>query len=449
MTSNSLGAENLPLDVWRVIFEQLVGDYETLCNIGLTCYAWRSLSLPCLLQWTDLSSHNNGRVPEHECEILPVLYADFHAKYRPPNLVPRQRAFLRLMTERPELAKYVKKFEWTLVWANTWKNSDDDSLTAIDRGTWNVFSRLTNVTELDLASLHDIWEDDFVRKNPDHLFPAVTRLRLVGWMHRGLVKAILRSINASKLRKIEFDYLEDQGTLPNDVPLNWELAEEFAPNSKRTDRTAIVSDELYRRQESGDACIFPGPMWLPMRLLSASSLDSLTYLEVRLAPFEEIVDLRNYHTYFHETANMISKARQSLRTLIVAFEESHQFYKDYEHYPRGGCRFWQQYCGSTYRPRCIEMAMAFLNRCFAALRQGPYPDLREVRLEGFHVLITPNPLGPPATAPLEDIFRSVRDLPFENTTFSQTRMIDHRDVFLGFDCAVPDIKRLDELMRNS
>lgn len=176
MAANFSRATTLPFDVWSLIFEQLTNDYKPLCNIGLTCRDWRLLSLPHLLRSVDLSSHNNGRLPQHESEDLPIVYADYDAKYRQPNLVPRQRAFLRLITVRPELAKYVKSLRWTLIWLDF----KERCLTDIDRQTWYVFSRMTNVSKLDFASLHDVSDDDYVRQNPSRLFPAVTHLRLLG-----------------------------------------------------------------------------------------------------------------------------------------------------------------------------------------------------------------------------------------------------------------------------
>jgi hypothetical protein len=92
-----------------------------------------------------------------------------------------------------------------------WKDFDDDGLTDIDLQTWDVFSRMQNVARLDLASLHDISDQPYIRQNPARLFPAVTHLRLVGWMHRGLVRALVTSFDARKLDCLELDHLEDEG----------------------------------------------------------------------------------------------------------------------------------------------------------------------------------------------------------------------------------------------
>ncbi len=126
-----------------LVFQQLIGDCVALRNISLVSCAWRTLSWPYLLNYVDLSSHNiERRITECENSILPVIYSHHHVKYRPQSLVPRQRAFLHLVTAQPNLGKYVKSFTWILVWRDTWRDYDRSSLLDIDRETWNVFVRL-------------------------------------------------------------------------------------------------------------------------------------------------------------------------------------------------------------------------------------------------------------------------------------------------------------------
>lgn len=115
------------------------------------------------------------------------------------------------MVDRPQLANYVNFFTWTLVW----RGYEGDHLTEIDFQTWAVFSELIKVSHLDLASLYHYDNDDHVRQNPATLFPEVRDLRLLGWMHRALVTAILTSLDSSKLWSLQFDYLQDEGALPN------------------------------------------------------------------------------------------------------------------------------------------------------------------------------------------------------------------------------------------
>ncbi|GIZ44064.1 hypothetical protein CKM354_000727300 [Cercospora kikuchii] len=203
--------QGIPLDVLLLLFEQLTEDTRTLCAIGLACRDFRRLSLPFLLRDVDISSHNNRRVPEHDNIMVREAYADYDGDYRPENLVPRQHAFLHLLKDRPELAPYVRRFTWTLVWgeieelvAKTSGNKDAGALSqkimrSTEAETWSIFSRMMNVRDLDLASLHHVAVASIVRDNPPKLFPAVTELRLVGWMHRGLASAIITTLDPKQL----------------------------------------------------------------------------------------------------------------------------------------------------------------------------------------------------------------------------------------------------------
>lgn len=294
----------LAAEILLMVFENLVGDTETFIRVGLVCRSWRALSLPLLLRD---SSHNNGRLHEHdelECFFRPFVMADYSDQFRPRNLVTRQRAFLRLMTHHPELARHVKAFTWTLVWMDF----DDDSLTDIDLHTWVIFGRMQNVARLDLASLHYIGDQPYIRQAPARLFPAVTHLRLVGWMHRGLVRAIVTSIDATKLRSLKLDRLQDEGALPDGGPMQQDVAWEYASDHRGDPYSDQgIDDDLWARQERGHAAIFPGPMWFPLRLLRQYRLAAMAHLEIRLGSFDLRLDERNQITMFHETAQFIRR----------------------------------------------------------------------------------------------------------------------------------------------
>lgn len=291
-------------DIMLLVFDELVGDATTLARVGLVSRSWRTLSLPFLFRDIDLSCHNNGRLPEHEDPSFPLLFgvvmSDYSDRYRPRNLVTRQRAFLRLMTERPELATKVKALAWTLVW----QDFDDEGLGDIDLRTWDVFGLMRNVARLDLASLHEIGWEPFIRQNPSRLFPAVTHLRLVGWMHRGLVKAILSSLDTSRLVHLNLDHLQDEGALPNGKPMEDDWARESLYS---LDASEDIDDDLFARQEMGGVAIFPGPMWYPLRLLREQSLASMSHLHVRLGPVDRQIDRRNYFCMFKELSDFIRR----------------------------------------------------------------------------------------------------------------------------------------------
>lgn len=150
---SSLG--QLPPDIVALIADQLVGDSQSLASPIQTCRGWHGACVPALLHTVDLSSHYAGRQPEHEDHDLAphfsLVKADYNNKYRPRNnLVPRQRAFLRLMTGKPEITRHVRDVTWMLIWMDF----EEEEITDIDRQTSSVFSRLANVVRLELASLH-------------------------------------------------------------------------------------------------------------------------------------------------------------------------------------------------------------------------------------------------------------------------------------------------------
>jgi hypothetical protein len=443
-------------DVLQLVFRQLAGDNATLLNISLTCRAWRSLVLPAVFQVVDISSHNNGRQPQHESSVRTLVYADYSGEFRPQNLVSRQRAFLRLVTDKPELVRYVKSFTWTLIWLDNWweSNSDDDHLTKIDRQTWDVFGRMVNVTHLDLASLHRIDEDEYIRQNPAILFPYVRDLRLLGWMHRGLVRAIILSLEPRKLRSLKLDYLEDEGALPNGESLGEDIAVRYAHHARSgkpfdnwrpetNDGSDIYHDDLIIRQETGNAFVFPGPMWLPLYLLSAHAMVSLTHLQVKVAPFDREIDVRSYNTLFHQTASFIAKIKETLKSLIIVFDQCPSLYPEGQ--LKGGCG-----TPSGHNPWCIKMAKLFLQQLLAALNENAFPQLEKIRFEGFHHLEDAD-ANNAARAELAGVLRSVRESEsrFTNATFTDIKSLSGRESYCGHNGGPGDDGRFAELLTKS
>ena len=435
-------------DILRLVFRELAGDNETLLNISLTCSAWRSLALPAVYRVVDISSHNDGLQPQLESDTSPPVYADYDGRYRPQNLVSRQRAFLRLMVAKPHLAKYVRSFTWTLVWLDF----DEQELTEIDLQTWDIFARLVNVTHLDLASLHRVGDQEYIRQNPAVLFPKVRDLRLLGWMHRSLVRAIIMSLDSCKLQSLKLDYLEDEGAYPNGEALGKHAATRLAnqarntntsvrPNPMTIDDSNVYHDDLILRQETGKAFIFPGPMWLPLYLLSAHAMDSLTHFQVKVPPFDLATDLRNYQTLFRQTASFVVKARESLRSLMIVFGERYE-------------RPYTGWCGNGRRQHanrqrwCITMAKLFLEQMLAALNENAFPQLEHIHSEGFVLLKVAN-LHEAADVDLAGLFRSIEECRFTNASFVDVPNVQNRRSWHGHDRPWDPDHRFDELLASS
>jgi hypothetical protein len=360
------------------------------------------------------------------------------------------------MVDEPQLARYVKYFTWTLIWLDF----DEQDLTKIDLQTWDVFSRMTNVTYLDLASLHRFEEDEYIRQNPTKLFPKVRDLRLLGWMHRGLVRAILTALGPGKLQSLRLDYLEDEGTLPNGESLGEDTAIRLAHNARRlspfyrpspetTDGSYIYHDDLILRQETGKAFIFPGPMWLPLYLLSAHALDSLTHLQIKVPPFSFYTDLRSYQTLFRQTANFTAKVKGTLKSLVIVFDECWSLYAKAVSY---GCDNGDGY-RSRYRPWCTKMAKSFLKQMLAALNGNAFPRLENMRFEGFSILVRlPERAGPHevAEADLAGVFQSIEDSRFAEGIFTDISSVQHRESYHGHDRNTNgDCKRFEKLLADS
>jgi hypothetical protein len=443
-------------DVLQLVFRQLAGDNASLLNISLTCRAWRSLASPALFQVVDISSHNNGRQPQHESSVRPMVYADYDGEFRPQNLVLRQRAFLRLVADKPELARYVKDFTWTLVWLDNWYESfcEDDTLTETDRQTWNVFGRMVNVTHLDLASLHYVCEDEYVRQNPAILFPKVRDLRLLGWMHRGLVRAIITSLEPCQLRSLSLDSLEDEGAFPNGDPLGSDSIHRHAHHTEsgkpfrrygphEATGSEVYHDDLITRQETGNAFVFPGPMWLPLYLLSAHAMVSLTHLQIKLAPFDQrSADVRSYITLFHQTASFIAKTKDTLKSLIIVFANARHAYPDPT--KRGAC------VPESHRPWAMKMAKLFLEQVLAALHENSFPQLEEIRFEGFQILEDANP-DEVANAELAGVLQLARECEsrFTNASFTDIKSLSGRKSFGGYDLQTDNYGRFADLLASS
>jgi len=439
--------ELLP-DVLQLVFQQLAGDNASLLNVSLTCRAWRSLALPSVFQVVDISSHNNGRQPQLECSVRPLVYADYCGSYRPKNLVPRQRAFLQLMTDKPQLARYVKSFTWTLIWWDFDEVYTDSELEEIDKETWTVFGRMVNVTHLDLASLHNVvGEDGYIRhQTPPTLFPKVKDLRLLGWMHRGLVRAIITSLEPSKLENLKLDYLEDEGALPNGDAIGDDIVTQHSHSSHRglrgttrlspeaTDGSEIFHNDLIVRQETGKAFIFPGPMWLPLHLLLPHAMPSLTCVQVKVPPWNRNVDLRNYNTLFRHTSMFIAKTKETLKSLTIVLAVSRGLWETPGQYQL--CGTGRAHRHSVLRPWSLKMARLFLEQLLGALNDNAFPRLEELRFEGFQLLHDANDREA-ARAELAGVLQLAQETCCRfadiNATLTDIPSVQARECFDGYD----------------
>ncbi|KAI0196364.1 hypothetical protein F4808DRAFT_474373 [Astrocystis sublimbata] len=212
-TNTPTSIYDLSVDLLYMIFDVLEGDSCTLGRMGLVCRPWRTLSLPFMLKHVSLGCngpdrgwfYEPGRVYERANPMLqlqPPSGLDLTIKedqWDARSVLWRQRAFIRLMTHRPDLARNVKTLAWTLIWTA----DKDGGQIDIDQHTWDCFRQLKNVTRLDLGSQSFFDSKSFDNNDPTSLFPAVIYVRLTGFMKVGMKDIMIRSRDRRRVASID------------------------------------------------------------------------------------------------------------------------------------------------------------------------------------------------------------------------------------------------------
>ncbi|KAH8590602.1 hypothetical protein B0O99DRAFT_301725 [Bisporella sp. PMI_857] len=311
-----------PDDVFCLILDHC--EHPSLYNLVLTNKSLHERCNRQLYRTVNLASHNTGRRTEYEDDIRPDVWANTNDSWGSDGLVRRQRSFLRTITEcSDEHAPLVRSFSWTLKWLDC----DDDpyALSQIDRQVWTVFSRLTNVESLDLASLAmEEIDDPYVRQIPSSLslFPRVTRLRLMGWIPHDLVGTILRSIDLSKLESLSLSMLQEEGKVPDGSPMPENINKEgWDEPWRKILRRYSASDNTVDSSLMAAGIIFPGPMWLPIVPLIGKLL-SLQHLQIQIPPLEAS-DMDHIspdqEQYISVMADLVASIAPNLQTLAIHF----------------------------------------------------------------------------------------------------------------------------------
>jgi len=245
-SSESFRLDDLARDIFFEILDVCAAHRGTLYNLSLTSKFLWNTCLPLLYKNVDLSTHNRGRLVEFEDDCRWELWADADDDYVPDDARLRQYSFLRTLTAHPEYGAFVRSFAWTLIWSYARFNSYE--LQDIEFSMWNVFSSLTNVQNLDLASLHRNHHERFIRQNPRRLFSSAVRIRLLGWMHYGLVTSILYSIDPSKLKHLALYSLQDEGQYADGSPMSADDGGDLQPHIETIN------------PDGSRGFVFPGPI---------------------------------------------------------------------------------------------------------------------------------------------------------------------------------------------
>lgn len=307
-SSISFRLEDLPQDIFFEILDICAAHKGALYNLSLTSKSIQNTCLPLLYRDVDLSTHNRGRLVEEEDECCWELWADLDGHYVPDDARLRQHSFLRTLTAHPEYGAFVRSFAWTLIWTGSWNTTS--RLEDIEFAVWDVFTSLTNVKDLDLASLHYNFLEPFVRQNPPRLFSSAVRVRLLGWMHRGLVKSILYSVDPSKLAHLALDNLQDEGQYPDGSPVRSDDGENVRDHKETVNR------------DGSHGFVFPGPMRNILTPLEGRCM-ALKFLLLRKAG-QELIERGNWTGWspeiddavYREWASFLSSVKSTLEVFI-------------------------------------------------------------------------------------------------------------------------------------
>lgn len=187
----------LPVECWTRIADKISShDLSRLTGASKSLHAVLS---PHLYRYIDLSVHNIPPVTEKgEKHIAPC----------PPQLLDRQRAFMRLILHhKPEYASWVRSFTWTMCLHRAYVTKavvPEDELDSVVQ----FFSQLDRVLSIDIdgGSAHC-----YPPKPVPPLFPAASHIRLSGQMHYGLAAAILHSLEKTPLKTLDICNLHERG----------------------------------------------------------------------------------------------------------------------------------------------------------------------------------------------------------------------------------------------
>lgn len=200
----------------------------------------RALALPIIYRTVDLSVHNRpltfdqvwwgvNDFVDRPGDALSWEDDCSYPRFLLELLAVKQQSFLDALLQNPGLGAHVRTFVWTI--RDNWDpagplpaKSEDErprfKAVSPDTRIWEAFQHLTNVQDLDLCSLHNSWDELYLRTPPPNLFSTIRQLRLSGVMYRQMVNCILDSINTSNLKSLELSALQDPGRFKDKVPGN-------------------------------------------------------------------------------------------------------------------------------------------------------------------------------------------------------------------------------------
>lgn len=259
----------LPTELHNVIFESC--EQHDLLSLAQSSKALFLSTVPLIYRYVDLSTHN--REPDFTGER--DQWADVHPLRPPPvTMIHRQHSFLLSLLRYPEHGKYVRHLTWTLTFASEIEREGtrllaEDTLQFPETKIWNAFESMVNVEKLDLASLHVLCTP-YLAQCPSSLFSSSVSIRLLGRFSFQLASAILHSVDATKLKQLCLDDVQDWGQHTDGTPM---LSSDGYDLGGRTE---------HKNPDGSRGIVFPGPMRGLLPVLEGRCL-SLTFLFLRKA----------------------------------------------------------------------------------------------------------------------------------------------------------------------
>lgn len=356
MMSGSIG---FPDELYDILL--LFCNTPELLAISRTCKALHAKAIPLIYRKVDISAHNRGRLQfTHNDGSHFYHWSDsFPPKFELKPLAMSQQAFLSTILKYPQLEKHVREFTWTV--RSNWDPNGYLPHTMVfkavypDTRMWEAFQRLNNVEKLDLAFLHESFDEAYLREPPNGLFASVTDLRLSGVMYRQVVNAILDFADLSKLGRLAVDNLLDPGHIGPVHPYK-------APGLTRFER------DLNRLTES-DELTFPGTMRGILSSLHGrlTGLHSFYFRKPGLTQNDTCWSRAADEKCYEELAAFIVSVKPTLQSLT--FEQGHL-----------------QRSGGHGRPFPVQrqrpMDEYLIRHVLPALIGGNWLKLREVRILG-------------------------------------------------------------------
>lgn len=357
----STGISTLPVEIFQEILKYC--SQFQLAQLAQTSHSVLQHVIPFLYRTVDVSTHNRLAAEDPGPHYGILQCADSKPlRATPPQALRRQHSLLHALIHHPEYATYVREFTWTLLFVSDVGKPNPHELppTLIsypETKIWDVFSLLTNVQKLDLASLHGYYVP-YAAACPPTLFSSATSIRLLGWMSHALAVSILHSIDPTKLTHLALDDLQDWGQYTDGRPMS------------RDDGSRIRYRTESTHPDGSRGEVFPGPMrGLLPRLEGRCS--SLTTLHLRMAgienPYRSDYSVKADEQAYMEWAWFLNSVRPTLQHLSI----------------EQGCVIpvpppCSSGAGAPWRPMDHHLEV-FVLPC---LRSGPWEALRRVELRG-------------------------------------------------------------------